>query len=140
MRWVSSQRVPIVRSVKGYPDYKGILGDLPLLDAANLDDAFDAKLRQVLTDRAAWEQHMPSFNRKLAPSEEAIRQLDRPNPHCEMIEVAERYRRAPAGAAPLDTPSQIECATWYKLVTPHGMQWLPRRRNATAAASASTTS
>ena len=42
--------VPIVRTYKGLPDYKqGLFGPLPLLDADQLDTAFETRLRDVLT-------------------------------------------------------------------------------------------
>ena len=122
--------VPIVRTVKGLPDYQALLGNLPLLDAANLDEDFERRLRQVLTQRDVWESYMPSIRSDLIPSDQAVRRLDRPNPHCQMIEVAAQYRSTDVVQS-ADKPQPIHCATWYKLVTPHGMQWLPRRRNYT---------
>ena len=119
--------VPIVRTYKGLPDYQGLFGPLPLLDAVVLDDAFEARLRSVLTQRDVWERYIPSRTPALAPDAEAVAKLTPRNPHCQLIEAVSRYRGAPLSkpAAPPLTP--IRCETWYRVTGPHGIQTLPRR-------------
>jgi hypothetical protein len=118
--------VPIVRTVKGVPDYRRLFGPLPLLDAASLDDAFETRLRTVLTQRDDWERHMPWRTPAVVPR--GVDDLARSatiNPHCQLISVAARSRELPT--ASLDARlTPIRCETWYRLSTPHGMQTLPQ--------------
>ena len=136
--------VPIVRTLKGVPDYKSLFGSLPVLDASSLDDAFEAKLRAVLENRQRWEGYLPSFTPSLIPDAHDVAKLDPPNPHCQLISIAARYRQreekhgAPTGGTPTplaqpignasgkDGLTPIRCETWYKLYTPHGQQTLPK--------------
>ena len=64
--------VPLVRTVRGVPDYTANVGPLPLLDASNLSDAFAARVHRVLTDKAEWEALLPAYTPSLVPRPEAI--------------------------------------------------------------------
>ena len=122
--------VPIVRTFKGLPDYAGLFGPFPVLDAEKLDVAFEARLRDVLTNREAWEKYIPALTPRQAPDANVLAALTPRNPHCQLIEAVSRFRDASIAQAPL---TQIRCETWYKVLTPHGAQTLPRRpRNATS--------
>ena len=119
--------VPIVRTFKGLPDYRSLFGPLPLLDAEVLDEAFESRLRAVLTQRDAWERYMPSRRPSLAADSNAIAARAVRNPHCQLIDTVARFRdeEVPQNRTPL-TP--IRCETWYKVYSPHGVQTLPRRQ------------
>ena len=116
--------VPIVRTFKGLPDYRGLYGPLPLLDAEKLDDAFEARLREVLTQRDVWEGYLPSRTPALAPHADDIAALNKRNPHCQLIDVVERFRDPSVGNNSALTP--VRCETWYKVLTPRPVQTLPR--------------
>ena len=122
--------MPIVRTVKGLPDYRGLFGPLPLLDAASLDEAFEARLRAVLTQREIWESYLPAHTPHLVPDAGTIAALTVRNPHCQLIDLVARFRDEPTRAT-LPEVKPIRCETWYKLYTPHGMQKLPRWGNTT---------
>lgn len=118
--------VPIVRTVKGVPDYGRLFGPLPLLDAATLDTAFEVHLRTVLTRRSVWERYIPWFTPAMAPDAATLAQISTPNPHCRLIEVVSRAHEQ-ATSQPATRLTPIHCETWYHLSTPHGIQMLPRR-------------
>jgi hypothetical protein len=131
--------IPIVRTVQGLPKYGELFGPLPLLDAATLDGAFEARLRAALTERQVWESYLPSLTPGLVPPAAVISRLGspNPNPHCQLIDTVARFQRNDGGRQ-VDTPplTQIRCETWYRLQTPHGVQTLPRGRHAPANANA----
>ena len=122
--------VPIVRTVKGLPDYKSLYGSLPVLDAVELGGAFEVRLRAVLTQRHVWESFIPSVTPTLVPPADELARLTSPNPHCQIIDVASRFRTSGSGSADgPDKPeslSPIKCETWYRLLTAHGIQQIPR--------------
>ena len=121
--------VPIVRTYNGLPDYKSLYGPLPLLDAVDLNDEFEARLRAALTERHVWESLLPAKTPEIAPSAAQIAEMTSPNPHCQLIEVVARFQGAGTDAKARSywkPPSPIKCNTWYRLLTAHGIQQLPR--------------
>ena len=127
LKAVQCGAVPIVRTKKGLPDYLGLVGRLPLLDAASLDDAFEARVRAVLTDRAVWEAHLPAYSRQLGPSAEELGgPLAVHNPHCQLIEVIERFRSNSSEGTGMRSATPIRCETFYHVSGPRGIQRLPR--------------
>ena len=122
--------VPLVRTVKGVPNYASNFGPLPVLDASSLDDAFASRVHKVLTHRAEWEAHLPAYTRSLQPSAGELGRLAVPNPHCALLEAAARYRAAPS--RPLDARAKpVRCTTFYHMSTPRTTYVIPRRKEAT---------
>ena len=122
--------VPIVRTVKGLPDYGKLFGPLPLLDAANLTNEFAVRLHAVLTHRKVWMSYLPSQSPGLTPSKALLTKLTRPNPHCQLIDAVTYYRNAVPVSSHLSPLTHVKCATFYHLSTPRGIQVLPRRLKA----------
>ena len=127
--------VPIVRTANGIPDYVGLFGRFPMLDAVRLDDAFASAVSAVITDEHTFQSYLPWYNPQLTPPDDELARREVRNPHCTLIDVVQRGAPYAPLAPPLPTTSPANgafpsCEAGYRLRTPRPAQRVASKHTA----------